>query len=287
MTDAEYRGRKRKTGPYASKYYDPDKAHEYYMKHRKLKALKGGSSKKKISKKRKKVKPVGSLIGLPVTPSGGSALSAANALTQNVSLKDSDPGRQKIKDAKASEIKKLSEEVSASVDKMRKEASAYLKGHSLTSVQKAEYKQKLNEQIKGLREQYSEAKKKVNKLYSDKLKEYNAAKKATSKKASSGRKASGSTGGSSKKSSTGTSSKKTEEKKTRNDEKKTEELNALKKSADTDIKKLRQEAQNYVNVHAEMTDEEKQKYMTDLIDKIEEMRLKYQKDVEDIQKKYE
>ena len=36
-----------------------------------------------------------------------------------------------------------------------------------------------------------------------------------------------------------------------------------------------------------MTDEEKQKYMTDLIDKIEEMRLKYQKDVEDIQKKYE
>lgn len=39
------RGRKRKTdGNYASKYYDPDKAHEYYMKHRKLKGDSSSSS---------------------------------------------------------------------------------------------------------------------------------------------------------------------------------------------------------------------------------------------------
>lgn len=47
------RGRKRKTdGNYASKYYDPDKAHEYYMKHRKLQAIKNGTNKKKSSGKK-------------------------------------------------------------------------------------------------------------------------------------------------------------------------------------------------------------------------------------------
>lgn len=47
------RGRKRKTdGNYASKYYDPDKAHEYYMKHRKLQAIKNGTNKKKKTKKK-------------------------------------------------------------------------------------------------------------------------------------------------------------------------------------------------------------------------------------------
>lgn len=49
------RGRKRKTdGNYASKYYDPDKAHEYYMKHRKLQELMSGkkTKKKKSSKKK-------------------------------------------------------------------------------------------------------------------------------------------------------------------------------------------------------------------------------------------
>lgn len=41
------RGRKRKTdGKYASKYYDPDKAHEYYMKHRKIKGSSGSSGSK-------------------------------------------------------------------------------------------------------------------------------------------------------------------------------------------------------------------------------------------------
>ena len=50
------RGRKRsETGIYASKYYDPDKAHEYYMKHRKLKALaSGGKKTKKATKSRKR-----------------------------------------------------------------------------------------------------------------------------------------------------------------------------------------------------------------------------------------
>lgn len=49
------RGRKRKTdGNYASKYYDPDKAHEYYMKHRKLQAIKNGTNKKKKKSSGKK-----------------------------------------------------------------------------------------------------------------------------------------------------------------------------------------------------------------------------------------
>ena len=51
----EDRGRKRKGGGYASKYYDPDKAHEYYMKHRKLKGRKKGrKSGKKSAPKRPK-----------------------------------------------------------------------------------------------------------------------------------------------------------------------------------------------------------------------------------------
>ncbi len=58
MTEQEMiedRGRKRKEGGYASKYYDPDKAHEYYMRHRKLKGRKRGrkSGKKSASKKSK------------------------------------------------------------------------------------------------------------------------------------------------------------------------------------------------------------------------------------------
>lgn len=49
------RGRKRKTdGNYASKYYDPDKAHEYYMKHRKLKGTSGSSSTSTKSSTKKK-----------------------------------------------------------------------------------------------------------------------------------------------------------------------------------------------------------------------------------------
>lgn len=40
---------------YASKYYDPVKAHEYYMKHRKLK---GRKKKKKTSSKKKSTKPL-------------------------------------------------------------------------------------------------------------------------------------------------------------------------------------------------------------------------------------
>ena len=48
----EERGRKRKTsGSYASKYYDPDKAHEYYMAHRQLKGRKSPGSKKKSTSK--------------------------------------------------------------------------------------------------------------------------------------------------------------------------------------------------------------------------------------------
>lgn len=49
------RGRKRKTdGNYASKYYDPDKAHEYYEKHKKLQALMHPSKDKKKKKSSKK-----------------------------------------------------------------------------------------------------------------------------------------------------------------------------------------------------------------------------------------
>lgn len=51
--DEEERGRKRKTsGAYASKYYDPDKAHAYYMAHRVLKGRtkKATTTKKKTSK---------------------------------------------------------------------------------------------------------------------------------------------------------------------------------------------------------------------------------------------
>lgn len=40
---------------YASKYYDPVKAHEYYMKHRKLK---GRKKKRKTSSKKKSTKPL-------------------------------------------------------------------------------------------------------------------------------------------------------------------------------------------------------------------------------------
>lgn len=48
----EERGRKRKTsGSYASKYYDPDKAHAYYMAHRKLKGRKSSGGKKRSSSK--------------------------------------------------------------------------------------------------------------------------------------------------------------------------------------------------------------------------------------------
>ena len=58
------RGRKRKTdGSYASPYYDPDKAHEYYMKHRKLQAIKNGTNKKKKSKKTK-IKTLKKLMNL-------------------------------------------------------------------------------------------------------------------------------------------------------------------------------------------------------------------------------
>jgi len=50
----EERGRKRKTdGVYASKYYDPDKAHAYYMAHR---VLKGRTKKAKTTKKTSKNK---------------------------------------------------------------------------------------------------------------------------------------------------------------------------------------------------------------------------------------
>lgn len=52
LIEERQRGRKRKTsGSYASKYYDPDKAHEYYMKHRKLAAIKNGSSSSSSKKK--------------------------------------------------------------------------------------------------------------------------------------------------------------------------------------------------------------------------------------------
>lgn len=64
MTDQEQieerqRGRKRKTdGNYASQYYDPDKAHEYYLKHRRLKldAIKNGTSKRKSRRRSPRVK---------------------------------------------------------------------------------------------------------------------------------------------------------------------------------------------------------------------------------------
>ena len=50
------RGRRRnESGNYASPYYDPDKAHEYYMKHRKLQSLlHGGSDTKKTKTGKKK-----------------------------------------------------------------------------------------------------------------------------------------------------------------------------------------------------------------------------------------
>ena len=56
MIEERYRTRK-KSGTYASKYYDPDKTHEYYMKHRKLKGrtkkgtTKAGSSKQSAAEK--------------------------------------------------------------------------------------------------------------------------------------------------------------------------------------------------------------------------------------------
>ena len=118
---------------YASKYYDPVKAHEYYMKHRKLKG------RKKANSKRKSLKGLNEL---------GKAAAAEV--------------KEAIMEERKAEYDALKEQFKERIAALRAQLKA------LPPDQRAARKAEFEAKIKGIRAEHKEAKAQVKEAYEEK-----------------------------------------------------------------------------------------------------------------------
>lgn len=117
---------------YSSKYYDPVKAHEYYMKHRKLKGRKRGST-RDLNEQGK---------------------AAAEMI------------KKQITEERKEAVKKLNDEMKSKIDRLRKSMKNRLKG--LSGRAKERLKEQLKEEIASLREEYKSQKDAVKEEFNEK-----------------------------------------------------------------------------------------------------------------------
>lgn len=102
---------------YKSKYYDPVKAHEYYVKHRKLKGRKKGKGRKKSASKTNR---------LSLTNLNESGLSAANKAKASINIEKKEFNK-KLSEALKNKVKELKEKMKDATEVEREAAVLALK----------------------------------------------------------------------------------------------------------------------------------------------------------------
>lgn len=154
IDDVELRRNRKTDGVYASPYYDPDKAHEYYMKHRKLK----GRHKKATTAYKVKTHKAGQS-----SSSKSSSKKSSSKKSSSSSKKYSDKEKALLKQAKTNtdtNIQTLKDTVNAWVEKQQALIEKSKSSAEKKAIRKriAAIKKEMNKQIKAARAIYKKYK---------------------------------------------------------------------------------------------------------------------------------
>lgn len=149
IDDVELRRNRKTDGVYASPYYDPDKAHEYYMKHRKLK----GRHKKATTAYKVKTHKAGQ----------SSSSKSSSKKSSSSTRKYSDKEKALLKQAKTNtdtNIQALKDTVNAWVEKQQALIEKSKSSAEKKAIRKriAAIKKEMNKQIKAARTIYKKYK---------------------------------------------------------------------------------------------------------------------------------
>lgn len=125
---------------YKSDYYDPQKAHEYYMKHRKLKGKRSKTSTAGFSNKQKE---------------------ASLYVKSQINAKQKSALKKHTEDTKA-QRKQMQEKVSKELSGIRAKIKQINSNSSLSNNQKAQLRGELREQLAKIAEDYKTQKEKFN-----------------------------------------------------------------------------------------------------------------------------